>query len=134
MGLLSFLLPSWKLTGVAILASTAIGGVGGFRLAENLCNAQEQKIEIAARDHTIYDLQQKIKDQASILEADALAAQADSEAMAKLSEEANVLKGQIGAGTCFSSDDVDRLREFWGATNNPQPTRKGLFGYGSGGH
>jgi hypothetical protein len=99
-----------KIVAVGGVVALVVGFGAGYKVRDAFCDAGEAKAQVLHLQRQL--LASKEAEAANtklILEQD--------EALLKLENDINEMRGKISVGECFTDGDVDRLRRLW-------PTRR----------
>lgn len=121
---------SGRLVVYAALLGAAVGVSAGIYGTHKIMGYAEQKAQIAELQADRFQLQEKIKAQATVLEEDSGQAQANAKSLEEMKGQLSELLSKISRGVALPADDVERLRELWGkSAGSPEKRRaKGLSG------
>lgn len=91
---------------ISAAVALAVGGFGGWKARDALCDAAKAKAEVASLQRAVAARDEAMKRDSETIKTQA----ADRE---RLEGAIHDLENRISAGECLSADDADRLRKLW---------------------
>ncbi len=115
-GFLSGLTPT--ILGIVLITSTVAAYIGGWKTRDVFCDAAAAQIQAQLAQDRVNSLQRQITAAHDADTALKNRTAQDKEALEKIQGTLDGITQKISTSDCFTSADVDRLRDLWGPSNN----------------